>query len=141
MPRISRRDVYPSGISSRNLSNFIFGTEVGTATASSVANGSGFSVTATITQNGEYELQAHPYWAVYVGSVTGANQLFPDVGESQDITDWQITGPAFDWHDWQANSYPRHKEYSTLRIQNVSAGTVDVLIRTKWRYISPREGS
>lgn len=138
--RITQRDIDPGAVKPGKLQGFIFGTETANASVA-MANADNINLSTSITQNDEYELQGNNYIALYVDSVTAANQIFPSVGDSQDITEWQITGPAYDWHDWNTSSFAKHIEYSTLNIENISAGAVTLYIRSKWRYISPREGA
>ena len=138
--RVSQKEILPTAVKSRNLASFVFGSDTASA-SSAMNNGDNVDIDFTLTQNNEYELLANNYIAIYVGTVSLANQIFPEEGSSQDITAWQITGPAFNWHDWDANSFPAHKEYMTMNVENVSAGSVTINVRGKWRYISPREGS
>lgn len=134
----SSRDLAPGVVKSRNLQGFIFGSDNDSATTS-IDNGTTLNVTFDISQNKDYEIQGINYISIFVGSMTRANQIFPYVGSSQDITQWQIFGPAYDWYSWDANNYSASKDFQTLSVHNVSAGTVDIIIMGKWRYISPHE--
>lgn len=137
MPRLRNRDILPTAVKSRNLDNIIFGS-IPDETTFSIGNGSQVAISFAITQSGLYEMKGDLYFAIYIGSVADANQL--PGGSGIDETDWQIIGPYFDYNDWEDAGFPKHKDFITLYMLNISAGTVDVIIQSRWKYISPREG-
>lgn len=138
MPRLKSRELYPTAVKSRNLGNIIYGSDVGSA-QTTLGNGEQAFIQFTLTQNSEYELSANNYLAIYIGSVATAN-LLPG-GAGIDETQWQVIGPFYDYDEWTDQSYAKHIEIVSLYVLNISAGAQTVLIRNKWRYISPQESA
>jgi|SRR3989344_886868 len=135
--RLSQRRVLPSGIKSRNVSTFIYGTE-GVSAETTLGNSQQAFITFSITQNNEYEIKGDVYVALYVDSIDEDN-LLPG-GSNVDETDWKVVGPYFDYRAWENAGFPVFEDYVSLYVLNISAGTKDVLIYYKWKYVSPREG-
>jgi len=138
--RVGQREVLPTAIKARNLDSFIFRS--GEASGSiALINGDSLTINYTLTQNSNFDIFGNNYVALYVGSETAANQLFPVNGASQDITDWQISGPVHSLSKWETGGFLKYADYSSINVTNVSAGSVTLLTTSRWRYISPREGS
>ena len=137
-PRMSKRVPLPASVKARNMAGFIFGT-VGSDASTSMGNGGEVYVTFSISQNQEFEILGHPYISIYVGDVDVDN-LLPG-GSSIDESQWQIIGPHYEFYKWSDSGFARHQEYVTIYVRNISAGTVTVTFRSKWRYASPREGA
>ena len=131
--RIGQRDILPRSVRARNLGVFIFGAESEEA-STTMENGQQVFVTATITQNDEYEIFGHPYLSMYVGNIAVAN-LLPG-GSSIDESQWDIIGPHFEFYKWSDTGFAKHKEITTIYVRNISAGSVTLTFRFKWRYIS-----
>lgn len=138
MPRIKSRDILPTAVKSRNLSEVIFGS-VPDEVQTTLANGEQVVITFSINQNRDYELLGNLYFTIYVGSVAVNNQL--PGGSSVNETQWQIIGPYFDYNEWEAAGFPEDKDFITIYILNISAGSSDLIIQSRWKYISPREGN
>ena len=133
--RIGRRDIFPNSVRSKHLGAFIFGAESEEA-STTIENGQEVFVTATITQNDGYEIFGHSYLSMYVGNIAVAN-LLPG-GSSIDESQWDIIGPHFEFYKWSDTGFAKHKEITTIYVRNISAGSVTLTFRFKWRYISPR---
>ena len=133
--RISQRDLFPSSVKSRHLGVFIFGAESEEA-STTMENGQEVFVTATITQNDGYEIFGHPYLSMYVGNIAVAN-LLPG-GSSVDESQWNIIGPHFEFYKWSDTGFAKHKEITTIYVRNISAGSVTLTFRFKWKYVSSR---
>ncbi|KKL51759.1 hypothetical protein LCGC14_2292250, partial [marine sediment metagenome] len=130
--RVGQREVLPVAIKSRNLASFIFRS--GEASGSiSLINGDSLTINYTLTQNSEFDIFGSNYIALYVGSETTANQLFPVNGVSQDITDWQISGPAHSLSKWETGGFLKYADYSSINVVNVSAGSVTLITTSRWR--------
>ena len=136
--RASQRDVLPTAVKSRNLGNIVYGTDTSIA-STSIGNGQEVYVTSSIAQNDEFELQGHVYLSMYVGTVAVAN-LLPG-GSAIDESQWQIIGPHYEFYKWSDSNFARHREYVTIYVRNISAGTVTLTFYFKWHYVSPREGA
>jgi len=135
--RVSQRDVLPTAIKGRNISNVIFGAESSSA-STTLGNGEQAVLSTSLSQNDKYELIGIPYIAIYIGTVTDNNEL--PGGSAVDESQWQMIGPKYDYDAWSDNLFPRHIEYAHLYIRNISAGNVTVNFLIKWRYLSPQEG-
>jgi len=135
--RISQREIAPTAIKGRSLSDIIFKSERTTAIAS-ISTGSQLVLETVLTQNDTYSILAIPFISMYIGSVAAANQL--PGGSSIDESQWQVIGPRMNQEDWESALYPRHKEYATVYVRDISAGTVDLIFVIDWKYISTREG-
>jgi len=138
MPRLKNRNILPTAVKGRNLSDIIFKGERTTAT-SSIGTGGQLVLETVLTQNDTYSILAIPFISIYVTSITAANQL--PGGSSIDESQWQIIGPRMNQEDWESALYPRHKEYATVYVRDISAGTVDLIFVVDWKYLSPREGA
>ena len=116
MPRLKNRDILPAAIGSRYLSNFIFGSaEAQASTATS--NGTQSTLTLNLNQPDGYELLGIVYTAIYVGSVSDANQL--PSGSNIDETQWTVIGPFYDFDNWEDDpnfngqfAFARQREYA-----------------------------
>lgn len=135
--RISQRDIIPGAVKGRNVSNIIYGTAEGQV-QTTLGNNEQVTVNFDITQNDGFEEKGDLYVSIYVGSVAAAN-LLPG-GSGIDESQWQIIGPYFDYAEWEAESFAKHKDHVTLYIRNISAGSQTLIIKSKWKYLSPREG-
>jgi len=138
MRRISQRDLLPIAVKSRNLANFNFGSEEGSAQVT-LANTEQVIITSSISQDQKYEIFGNNYIAVYIGSIAPENEL--PGGSAVDESQWQVIGPFFSHSSWNSSGFARYLEYSKLYIRNISAGSQLVIFKNKWRYLSPRESS
>lgn len=128
----------PTAIKGRHISDIIFRSARTTATAS-ISNGSQLVLESTLEQNDQFPILATPFISIYIGSIADANQL--PGGSAIDESQWQFTSPRMNQEDWEDAGYPRHKEYATVYVRDISAGTVDVIFVVDWKYFSPREGT
>ena len=135
--RTSQRGLLPGAVKSRNLDSFVFGSIEDQATTV-LGNNEQATVSFFISQSREYEEKGDLYVSVYVGSVAAAN-LLPG-GSGVDESQWQVIGPYFDYSEWESAGFPAHEDYVTLYIRNISAGSQTLIINSKWKYISAREG-
>jgi hypothetical protein len=135
--RITTREALPRNVKARNLGDVIFASETAQA-QTTLSNGEQAVFTVNISQNTSYPLQGNIYIALYVGSVASAN-LLPG-GASIDESQWQII-VRNSLEDWENADTVLDKEYASVYVRNISAGAAQVVIlRTKWKYFSPREG-
>lgn len=138
MPRLKSRQLLPTAVKSRNLSDIIFRGAAGTG-STTLNNGEDIVFTSTLSQNDEYQIIALPYISLYVGSIASAN-LLPG-GSGVDESQWQVIPTLYNWDSWDLNEYPLDKEYSSIYVRNISAGTQTVYIAVRHKYISPRESA
>ena len=133
--RIFQSNLYPSSVKRRYLGTDIItskpGDEIGDADTLSFSftTGQQALITWTLETTNADKLMATMDLTIYVGSVLAANQL--PGGSTIDETTYQIIGP---WYDWGATDNKNVKV--KLYILNISAGTVTILTRSVWRYIS-----
>lgn len=136
--RAGKRDILPTSVKGRFISNVVFGSESGSAQTTR-GNGEQAVITSTLTQNNKFEILGVHYIEIYIGSVATANQL--PGGSSIDESQWQVIGPFYAKRNWDNAVNPKHEEISVTYIRNISAGNQTVIFRNKWRYFSPREGT
>lgn len=139
--RVRQQNVLPTAVKSRNLGSIIFGSDVAIA-QTTLGNGNQAVISWTLTQNDKFELIGLDYITVYVGSVATTN-ILPG-GSAIDETQWQVIGPFYDWENWsetnnQNDTFAGYQDFVTLYILNISAGSQDLIIYNKWKYVSPRE--
>lgn len=111
----------------RRLDVIIDHTETDSATAP-LGNGDQALFIITTSSNSGAKVLVNVDVALYVGSVSDATQL--PGGGSVDESQYQVIGPFSDWDDSDGNNNV-HKIY----VRNISAGSVNVLLRTASRVI------
>lgn len=139
--RLGQRTILPTGVKSRNLEGFIFGSETSGAdgsVATTLGNGERAVLTSQLTQNDEHAIFGIPYITAYADSIADANTL--PGGSAIDEADWKIIPPFYPFFKWEDTIFAKHIETAQMVVYNVSAGSTSVIFVVKWRYISPREG-
>lgn len=135
--RVSQRGIVPGAVKSRHLDNVIFGTTEETV-QTTLANNEQVTINYSITQNDGFEEKADLYFVIYIGSVAAANKL--PGGSAIDESQWQVIGPFFDYDKWTEAGFSKHQDFVCLYIRNISAGSSIVIVQSKFKYFSVREG-
>lgn len=137
-PRINSRQIPKSAIQPHNLrQTVVIVSPTAGAIASPVPNGNQVLFAATVTiPNDAFSkpFLAMPEVSIYVNSVATNNQL--PGGSAVDESNYQMIGP---WIDWGASD--GKKVVVKCYVRNISAGSVDLLVRLDVRFISDTSGS
>jgi hypothetical protein len=123
-----------------SVQNFIQESETDEATGS-FNTGQSLLITTTLDPENLYtgaKTMGVPLISVYQGTVIDDTlQIYPRSGSSIDPTDY-IFDFGFDWGS--ANS-DGSNQIAMLAIENVGAGSVNILVKVKWKYLANRDGS
>lgn len=126
--------------SSMSIQSFIRESETDTASAS-WTTGDSLVVTATLDPENINKTSIPlgiPQISVYQGTATvDAFQIYPKSGGSIDPANY-IFDFGFDWGS--ANS-DGSNIVAMLSMENVGAGSVDLIAKVKWKYIAERDGA
>ena len=136
MPRVTSRELLPTAVKGRNISDIIFKGRRLTATAFLADNGQ-ITLNVTFTHDKIYPLLGTPFISIYIGSIAEANQL--PGGSAIDESQWQIIGPQMYQERWETEGYPKHIDFSTMYIRSISSGNVTLIFVIDVKYLSSRE--
>jgi len=123
------------------VQNFIQESDTDTASVAAITTGQSVLATFTLSpdnRNSNAKNFGIPQISVYQGTATtSAFQIYPRSGGSITPSSY-----IFDFgFDWASASSDGSDVVAMLALENVSAGTVALLFKVKWKYIASRDGS
>jgi hypothetical protein len=126
--------------SSMSIQSFIKESDTDTATAS-WTTGDSLTITATLDPDNVNKTAIPlgiPQISVYQGTATtDAFQIYPKSGGSIDPANYD-----FDFgFDWGSALSDGSDIVAMLSMENVGAGSVDLIAKVKWKYIADRDGA
>jgi hypothetical protein len=132
--RIRQADITPTALKKQLLGQLASFTNTATGTVV-MGNGDEVAFEVTVTNDLGFDMLAvEPYVALYIGTVSAANQL-PN-GSGIDESQWQVVGPFF---DFQRVVQDHAQSAFNVYVRNISAGSVTVIFKTATKFLSRTE--